>query len=62
MLGGGTGLVEKPIELDTPIYIASMSFGALSANAKAALGYGASKVGSMTCTGGRRHARRRTQR
>jgi len=51
VLGGGTGLVEKPIELDTPIYIASMSFGALSANAKAALGYGASKVGSMTCTG-----------
>jgi glutamate synthase domain-containing protein 2 len=51
VLGGGTGLVEKPIELNTPIYIASMSFGALSANAKAALGYGASKVGSMTCTG-----------
>ncbi|MFP6741111.1 MAG: FMN-binding glutamate synthase family protein [Alphaproteobacteria bacterium] len=51
VLGGGTGLVEKPLELDIPIYIASMSFGALSANAKAALGYGASKVGSMTCTG-----------
>ena len=28
-----------------------MSFGALSASAKAALGYGASKVGTMTCTG-----------
>ena len=51
VLGGGTGLVEKPIQLKTPIYVASMSFGALSANAKAALGYGASKVGSMTCTG-----------
>ncbi|MEE2981094.1 MAG: FMN-binding glutamate synthase family protein, partial [Pseudomonadota bacterium] len=51
ILGGGTGLVEKPLELDIPIYIASMSFGALSANAKAALGYGTSKVGSMTCTG-----------
>ena len=51
VLGGGSGLVEKPLELDIPIYIASMSFGALSANAKAALGYGASKVGSMTCTG-----------
>ena len=50
-LGGGTGLVEKPLELDIPIYIASMSFGALSANAKAALGYGASKVGTLTCTG-----------
>ena len=45
------GLVEKPLELDIPIYIASMSFGALSANAKAALGYGASKVGTLTCTG-----------
>ena len=28
-----------------------MSFGALSASAKASLGYGASKVGTMTCTG-----------
>ncbi len=51
VLGGGSGLVEHPLELDIPIYIGSMSFGALSANAKAALGYGASKVGSMTCTG-----------
>ena len=51
VLGSRPGLVEKPIELDIPIYIASMSFGALSAPAKAALGYGASKVGSMTCTG-----------
>ena len=51
VLGGGRGLVEKPIELKIPIYIASMSFGALSANAKAALGHGASKVGTMTCTG-----------
>lgn len=51
VLGGGRGLVEKPIELKIPIYIASMSFGALSASAKAALGYGASKVGTMTCTG-----------
>ena len=51
VLGNRPGLVEKPLELDIPIYIASMSFGALSANAKAALGYGASKLGSMTCTG-----------
>ncbi len=51
VLGGGRGLVEKPIELDIPIYIASMSFGALSANAKESLGHGASKVGTMTCTG-----------
>lgn len=51
VLGGGRGLVERPVELKIPIYIASMSFGALSANAKASLGYGASKVGTMTCTG-----------
>lgn len=51
VLGGGRGLVEKPIELDIPIYIASMSFGALSASAKEALGHGASKAGTMTCTG-----------
>jgi glutamate synthase domain-containing protein 2 len=51
ILGGGRGLVEKPIKLKIPIYIASMSFGALSAPAKASLGYGASKVGTMTCTG-----------
>lgn len=51
VLGGGRGLVEKPLELNIPVYIASMSFGALSANAKASLGHGASKVGTMTCTG-----------
>ncbi len=51
VLGNRPGIVEKPLELKIPIYIASMSFGALSASAKAALGYGASKVGSMTCTG-----------
>jgi glutamate synthase domain-containing protein 2 len=51
VLGDGLGLVEEPIELDIPIYIASMSFGALSASAKAALGHGATKVGTMTCTG-----------
>lgn len=51
VLGERPGLVSHPIHLNIPIYIASMSFGALSASAKAALGYGASKVGSMTCTG-----------
>ncbi|MXW47543.1 MAG: FMN-binding glutamate synthase family protein [Gammaproteobacteria bacterium] len=51
VLGAGTGLVERPLELKIPIYIASMSFGALSASAKAAIGYGASKAGTMTCTG-----------
>lgn len=51
VLGDRPGLVERPIKLAIPIYIASMSFGALSASAKAALGKGASKVGTMTCTG-----------
>ncbi len=51
VLGDRKGLVSQPLDLGIPIYIASMSFGALSASAKAALGYGASKVGSMTCTG-----------
>ncbi|MDQ4052000.1 MAG: FMN-binding glutamate synthase family protein [Actinomycetota bacterium] len=51
VLGDGLGKVEKPVELDIPIYIAAMSFGALSANAKAALGRGARKAGTMTCTG-----------
>lgn len=51
VIGDGLGLVEEPLELDIPIYIASMSFGALSANAKAALGRGAKKAGTMTCTG-----------
>ena len=51
VLGDRPGLVSNPIRLDIPIYIASMSFGALSARAKAALGFGASKAGTMTCTG-----------
>jgi glutamate synthase domain-containing protein 2 len=51
VLGNRPGLVSHPLELDIPVYIASMSFGALSASAKAALGHGASKVGTMTCTG-----------
>jgi methylamine---glutamate N-methyltransferase subunit C len=51
VLGDRPGLVEKPIQLAIPIYIASMSFGALSASAKAALGRAATKVGTMTCTG-----------
>jgi methylamine---glutamate N-methyltransferase subunit C len=51
VLGDRPGLVSEPLRLKIPIYIASMSFGALSASAKAALGYGASKVGTFTCTG-----------
>jgi glutamate synthase domain-containing protein 2 len=42
---------EKPLELKIPITIAGMSFGALSAPAKEALGRGASEVGTSTTTG-----------
>jgi methylamine---glutamate N-methyltransferase subunit C len=41
----------KPLELDIPITIAGMSFGALSASAKEALGRAASAVGTSTTTG-----------
>jgi methylamine---glutamate N-methyltransferase subunit C len=40
-----------PIELDIPITIAGMSFGALSATAKEALGRAATAVGTSTTTG-----------
>jgi methylamine---glutamate N-methyltransferase subunit C len=52
VLGGyKSDLVARPMELDIPIYIASMSFGALSRNAKVALGRGATMVGTCTSTG-----------
>ena len=41
----------EPLHLQTPVTIAGMSFGALSANAKEALGRGASEVGTSTTTG-----------
>src|SRR6202047_305727 len=47
----GTRFAKKPIELRIPITIAGMSFGALSANAKRALGRGASAAGTSTTTG-----------
>ena len=47
----GTRFAKKPIELKIPITIAGMSFGALSAGAKEALGRGASEVGTSTTTG-----------
>ena len=47
----GTRFAKKPIELDIPITIAGMSFGALSANVKEALGRAASEMGSSTTTG-----------
>src|SRR6187551_2239552 len=42
---------SRPLHLDIPITIAGMSFGALSAPAKEALGRGASDVGTSTTTG-----------
>ena len=47
----GTRFAKKPIELEIPVTIAGMSFGALSANAKEALGRGASLMGTSTTTG-----------
>ncbi len=47
----GTRFAKKPIELKIPITIAGMSFGSLSANAKEALGRGASAMGTSTTTG-----------
>jgi len=47
----GTRFAKKPIELDIPVTIAGMSFGALSAQAKEALGRGASAAGTSTTTG-----------
>src|SRR5436305_7826404 len=47
----GTRFAKKPLELKIPITIAGMSFGALSAPAKEALGRGATEVGTSTTTG-----------
>jgi glutamate synthase domain-containing protein 2 len=47
----GTRYAKTPLVLDIPITIAGMSFGALSANVKEALGRAASAVGTSTTTG-----------
>jgi glutamate synthase domain-containing protein 2 len=47
----GTQFAKYPVELDIPITIAGMSFGSLSAQAKEALGRGASIAGTSTTTG-----------
>src|SRR5829696_9227571 len=47
----GARHAEKPIELKIPITIAGMSFGSLSAQAKEALGRGATIAGTSTTTG-----------
>jgi glutamate synthase domain-containing protein 2 len=48
VLGPGA---KRPLELDIPIYITGMSFGALSYEAKVALARGASMAGTATCSG-----------
>ena len=47
----GTRFAKEPIRLEIPITIAGMSFGALSAPAKEALGRGATAAGTSTTTG-----------
>ncbi len=47
----GTRHAKKPIELKIPITIAGMSFGALGANAKEAIGRAATAMGTSTTTG-----------
>ncbi len=47
----GTRYAKRRWTLDIPITIAGMSFGALSANVKEALGRAASAVGTSTTTG-----------
>jgi glutamate synthase domain-containing protein 2 len=47
----GTRHAKKPLELKIPITIAGMSFGSLSAQAKEALGRGATLAGTSTTTG-----------
>ncbi len=47
----GTRYATKPITLDIPITIAGMSFGALSAHVKEALGQAATAMGTSTTTG-----------
>ncbi len=47
----GTRFAKKPLHLKIPITIAGMSFGAISGNAKQALGRAASEMGTSTTTG-----------
>ncbi|HUS52646.1 MAG TPA: FMN-binding glutamate synthase family protein [Thermohalobaculum sp.] len=47
----GDRFASKPLRLKIPITIAGMSFGSLSAQAKEALGRGASAMGTSTTTG-----------
>ncbi len=42
---------EKPLVIDTPVFITHMSFGALSKEAKLALAEGSAAVGTAMCSG-----------
>ncbi len=47
----GTRHAARPVQIDLPVMITGMSFGALSYNAKVALARGATQVGTSTTTG-----------
>src|SRR5262245_32948132 len=47
----GTRFASKPLELDIPLMVTGMSYGALSRNAKTALSRGARMAGTSTTTG-----------
>src|SRR5437660_6239863 len=47
----GTRFARQPLELDIPLMVTGMSYGALSRNAKAALARGARAAGTSTTTG-----------
>ena len=47
----GARFASRPLHLEIPVTIAGMSFGSLSANAKEALGRGATLAGTSTTTG-----------
>lgn len=48
VLGPGA---QQPLELDIPLFVSDMSFGALSAEAKTALAQGAERAGTGICSG-----------
>jgi glutamate synthase domain-containing protein 2 len=47
----GTRFAKKPLELEIPVMVTGMSYGALSFNAKVALARGATIAGTSTTTG-----------
>ncbi len=42
---------KKPVEIDLPVYVSHMSFGALSREAKIALATGSAAAGTLICSG-----------